>query len=298
MLLSLALLAVAADPVPPFRVVGYLPNYRADAFDPVAARRLTDLTVFSAVPTAAGDLDLSKLKAMPWEQLRTFKTRERVRLVLCVGGWTRSAHFPTVAGSADKRAAFARNAVRVCLEQRFDGLDLDWEHPASPAEQDGYGELLAELKRAFRPHGLGLTVTVAGWQKLTPAAVAAADWMNLMAYDHPGRHSAFDAVQKEVEGVLAAGVPAGKLTLGIPLYGRHVEKPDRVKTYRELLADGPLDGDERDGFFFNGPATVRRKTDYALATRLGGVMVWEVGQDAAGDAALLKVIRDTVDRRP
>ena len=45
----------------PFRLVGYLPDNRMAEFDPDAARLLTDLVVFSAVPTAAGELDLSRL---------------------------------------------------------------------------------------------------------------------------------------------------------------------------------------------------------------------------------------------
>ncbi len=41
----------------------------------------------------------------------------------------------------------------------------------------------------------------------------------------------------------------------------------------------------------------RRKTEFALKSKLGGVMVWELGQDAAGDQSLLKVIRDVTDSR-
>ena len=80
-----------------FRIVGYLPNYRE--FDSVSTRGLTDLILFSATPTAKGDLDLSRLKKMPWAKLRAFKTQQRVRLILCVGGWERSANFATVATS-------------------------------------------------------------------------------------------------------------------------------------------------------------------------------------------------------
>lgn len=297
MFLNLALLLTAADPPAPFRVVGYLPDYRADGFDPAAARRLTDLTLFSAEPTAAGGLDLSRLAKLPWDRLRAFKTEHRVRLLLAVGGWERSAHFPAVAMAADRRKAFAAEAARVCLDRQLDGLDLDWEHPKTAAEADGYAALLGELKAAFRPHGLQLTVTVAGWQPLPAGTAAAVDWVNLMAYDHPGKHATFEGAKREVDTLRAAGVPAGKITLGVPLYGRHVGT--RAATaYRDILsAHRPAaDADEAAGVYFNGPATVRRKTEYALAERLGGVMVWELGQDAAGDASLVKVIRDAADR--
>ncbi len=292
--------ARADDPPPPrdaFRVVGYLPDYRAAAFDAVAARRLTDLVVFSAEPTAAGDLDLRRLARVRWADLRAFKTRHRVRLVLCVGGWERSRHFAAVAASDEARKAFAAAAVRTCLAERLDGLDLDWEHPANRAEQDGYARLLADLRAAFAPHGLTLSVTMAGWQPLPRAGFDAADYVNVMAYDHPGRHSTFENARADVDRILAAGAPAAKVTLGIPLYGRGVERRGDVLMYREIVTrhrPAPTT-DEAGGLYFNGPATVRRKTEYALGAGLGGVMVWELGQDAPGADALLGVIRATVD---
>jgi chitinase len=281
-----------------FRVAGYLPEYRAADFNPLAARGLTDLIVFSAQPTAAGDLDLSRLKRTPWTELRTFKTRERVRLILCVGGWGRSAHFAAVAGSPEARKQFAQAATRVCLDERLDGIDLDWEHPRNAAEEAGYGSLLAELRQAFAPHGLVLSVTVAGWQKLPREAISAVNWVQVMAYDHAGRHSTFDAARGDVKAMLDAGVPAEKLVLGLPFYGRHLTDRRRVLTYREIVArhrPGP-DVDELDGVHYNGPVTIRRKTEFARDAGLGGVMVWELGQDAPGDASLLNVIRDVVDR--
>jgi hypothetical protein len=51
-----------------FRIVGYLPDYRAADFDPASARCLTDLIVFSAEPTKDGDLSLDRLKSVPLGQ--------------------------------------------------------------------------------------------------------------------------------------------------------------------------------------------------------------------------------------
>ncbi len=172
---------------PAFRVVGYLPDYRAAAFDLAAASSLTDLIVFSAQPTAMGKLDLTRLKKVPWARLRRFKTHQRVRLILCVGGWERSTNFASIVGAPDRRKEFVTSAIRVCLDERLDGIDLDWEHPKNAAEQEGYGILLAELHAGFQPHGLELSVTIAAWQKLPGKAFSAVDWVHVMAYDHDGR---------------------------------------------------------------------------------------------------------------
>jgi hypothetical protein len=54
----------------PFRIAGYLPDYRAATFDVEAARGLTDLFLFSAEPTATGQLEISRLEPFPWKVFR------------------------------------------------------------------------------------------------------------------------------------------------------------------------------------------------------------------------------------
>ena len=51
------------------------------------------------------------------------------------------------------------------------------------------------------------------------------------------------------------------------------------------------DVDEVDGIYFNGIKTIERKTQFAIKKGLGGVMIWEIGQDASGDSSLLKAIQ-------
>ena len=295
-----ATVAACANPskaAPPFRIAGYLPDYRAGAFDAEAARGLTDLFVFSAEPTATGQLDVSRLDRFPWTALHDLKTRDGVRLILCVGGWGRSKHFPAVAGSESLRQEFARAAVQVCLDRGLAGLDLDWEHPANRAEEEGYADLLADLRSAFEPHGLVLSLTLAAWQRIPPRAFAAVDWVQVMSYDNPGRHSTFESAQADVRKVMAAGVPAHKLTLGLPFYGRDKTQRQRTMSYRDVLAQYRPEPhvNEVDNLFFNGPELVRKKTEFALEARLAGVMFWELGQDASGEESLLGVIRAAAD---
>lgn len=285
---------VAAEPA--VRLIGYLPDYRATAFDAKAAAPLTDLLVFSAEPTANGQLDRSRLKNVPWEKLRTFKTQNGTRLLLCVGGWERSTHFATVVQDDGKRATFIKAAVQVCTDERLDGLDLDWEHPKNVAEQKGYAQLLAELRTAFQPKKWTLSVTMAAWQQLPKEAFAAVDYVNLMAYDHDGQHATYANAERDVQTMLKAGVPAGKLTLGVPFYGRHITQRERTLTYRDILAKHrpTPDTDEIDGVYFNGPTTLRKKVELVRSQKLAGVMVWELGQDAPGDASLLGVLSDAL----
>ncbi|TWU01636.1 glycoside hydrolase family 18 protein [Neorhodopirellula pilleata] len=280
-----------------FRVAGYLPDYRFAELDVEPLHGLTDLIVFSAEPNVDGSLNLKRLENCPWEKLLAFKTKRRVRLFLTVGGWDRSTHFAQVAASQEKRKTFAAAVLRFALEKRLDGIDLDWEHPTDGPEQEAYGQLLADLRLASKPHGLMLTVTIAAWQRLPALAIHSVDGVQLMAYDHDKQHSTIDGTRKDVQTLIDAHIPAGKIVLGLPFYGRDVQSR-QASTYGELVAKFAPDPkiDQIGQMYFNGPETIRRKVESAMDSRLAGVMVWELGQDAPGNQSLLKVIREAVSR--
>ena len=68
--------------------------------------------------------------------------------------------------------------------------------------------------------------------------------------------------------------------------------------YRDLIRreNAPPDKDTIAGHFFNNLATVRLKTELTLEHGYGGVMVWELSQDAAGEQSLLRAIHGTALR--
>ena len=62
--------------------------------------------------------------------------------------------------------------------------------------------------------------------------------------------------------------------------GRHTTDRSWCLGRRGHHASLAVDSDETpDGYFFNSPALITRKTRLAAELGLGGVMIWEVGQD-------------------
>ena len=277
-------------------VVGYLPHYRVDSLNALPYDSLTDVIFFSVEPKVDGSIDSSDAKPAILKKLRVLTTPKGVKLHLCVGGWRKSKGFSKMAANLSTRTAFVRNLTAFLKTHQLDGADLDWEHPRSKSEIESFQKLIIELKTAFRPHGLELTVTVAGWGTyLHPETVPFVDRIYVMAYDQGTPHSPFAGATRDMKHWEKQGVPKSKLVLGMPFYGRNDKK--KAMTYDEILRrfNPTPDSDFAGGYHFNGPATIRKKTAYAIKQGYGGVMIWELGQDAKGKNSLLHAIGQKVD---
>jgi chitinase len=267
------------------------------------------------------------------------KSHRQLKTLLSIGGWTYSPTFPAAASTPSSRALFASSAVRLLADLGFDGIDIDWEFPANPTEATNFLLLLQAVRSALDAYaaqhapGYHFLLTIAAsagptnYNLLPLASIASTlDFINLMAYDYSGPWSSVAGHQANlhpnpnspsttpfstssaIEAYLSAGVPAHKLILGMPIYGRSFANTDGPGTpysgpgqgsweqgvwdYKALPRPGATilyddvagasysyDPSSREMVSFDTAEMVRRKVEWLRGKGLGGGMFWEASAD-------------------
>ena len=278
------------EPPVPFAVIGYFPDYRE--LNPAWAQSLTDILYFSAEPCADGTLDTSRLNEETWTQLQKMKTEYATRIHLSIGGWERGYDFSTLTANLNTRHAFVENLLSYLLAHNLDGADFDWEFPKKDTEFVNYIALLTETQAALSSRGMLISVALPADPSFPLGKFAVVDRIHIMSYDHDERHATYEQAMDDVQLFLDAGIPAKKLILGVPFYGRNIQPPSLELSYAEIVKQyqPAFDTDEVDGIYFNGLGTIQRKTCFAMGEGLGGVMVWELAHDTTDANSLLQRI--------
>jgi GH18 family chitinase len=281
----------AARPV----VAAYLPDYRLSDFEPSAIEGLTDVILFSVQPGADGHVRDDHGLLGRLQSFAALRRRGGPRILLSVGGGGpgRSDGFSAAASDPARRARLARELAALAADLGFDGLDLDWEHHRGAADAPAFAALAGELESALAPRGLLLTAAVSDLDLLDAAAIRALDRVHLMTYDGP-THGSLAQVEEKVRQALERGIPALKLCVGIPLYGRGAKAGQELAWAKLAAEHRPApEADETAGYRFSGVETTRAKARLARRRGLGGVMFWELAQDSR-EVSLIRAAREVL----
>ena len=265
-----------------------------------------------------------------------------LEVVVSVGGWTWSGNFSDMALTKQSRSIFIESAVKFVERYNLDGLDIDWEYPGMigdnnrfrPEDKTNYTRLLKELRKRFNKeerklgrHLVTSIATGASTDFLDHTEMATVqryvDTVNLMTYDFyipgedktTGHHAPLytnPADPKEISADRSvreyekAGVPARKIVLGVPFYGKSwVDVPDQdhglfqpgkqapgtylpYSSFEGLMKSGYIrywDSAAKAPYLYNedthtfityeDPESLKNKCEYVVDHHLGGVMFWE-----------------------
>lgn len=351
--------AVAAKPA----VIGYVGGYRGNIHtDSIDAMRLTHINyAFVDIKDNRAWLH-NKYDDNNLKKLVTLKTKNPgLKILISIGGWTWSKHFSDAVLTDTARKNFAKSAVDIVEKYKLDGIDIDWEYPGMigdsnvyrPEDREHYTQMFKELR-----DGLDVLAKTTHEKYFVTLAAGASqeflehsemgkvqqyvDYINLMTYDftdvadtvaihHANLYTSPGAPKQRsadlaVQWFEAAGVPAGKLVVGIAFYGHAIEMRsiDNNGLYRKAAKRVPVGGftyindslvgkrgytrywdkDAHAPYLFNAERkifityddeeSVKDKCEYALQHKLGGVMFWEYFNDKK--EYLLKMIDETMKK--
>ena len=331
----------------PRRIVGYVTG-RSEIWR-IDPKKLTHINLAFAAVSESGDVVLPNQSGERLAQLQALKTRNpALKIIVSVGGWG-ADHFSDAALNDESRDRFAKSVVTLIKRFELDGIDLDWEYPGQPGPGIKYREedkhnftlLLKTIRQQLdhlsdQRHRGGadrytLTIATADHEYFDHTEMnklyVYVDWCNIMAYDfynslttsaghHAGLYRAATApansrwAEASVRQHLAAGIPPGKLVLGVAFYARAfsgIEKDPPVNqpyakysgdySYSRLVADFiNKNGFERrwddvaqapylwnptirEMISYDDPQSLSAKIKFINQYHLGGVMYWEESQD-------------------
>lgn len=280
---------------------------------------------------------------LPNQKLSDYAHQGGCKLMVSVGGWTFSTNFPTIASTPVKRATFAHDINTIIKLYNLDGIDIDWEYPNTQADKQNYTILLQQVRDSLDAievqmnHPLLLSIAAGA----APSHISYVEWnnvasildiINLMSYDFYGtwdnltNHNAplypsangaqaGFSCSEAVTNLLAQGVLASKINMGVAWYGRsqmtigtpnvyvagngqadmgHFSNDDGTPLYYNILlamnefdyywdnaAQVPyLTGKTTNSFVsFDDETSIEKKAEYINSQNLRGAIIWEISGD-------------------
>jgi chitinase len=266
-----------------------------------------------------------------------------VKVILSLGGWGWDKQFAAIVAKPEAEDRYLKSVMEIVDQGDYDGIDLDWEYPDTREEVTGFERLTRRFRKDLdelgRTKGRPMIVTMAA--SSNPGTLKwlgkdflleTMDWINVMTYDmagdwtpYAGHNSPLFASSKPPGGARHSseatirylmeerGLPANRLALGIPLYGRGFavsepyastrgvpKKPiprgnysnlqrlqrDQGWTRRwddETKTPWLIAPDHSIVIGYDDAESVTLKTEWALKKGLRGVFFWQVAADRLPD---------------
>jgi GH18 family chitinase len=286
------------------QVIGYLPQRSVKKMTPKHFEMISQAIYFGIDADKKGNIQVDECHE-DLIFLNTTRKNTDAGISLCFGGWERSDFFKKMTASKKYRANFCRQVLDICQKYDLNGVDIDWEYPKTKKQRKNFKKLIIDLYETLHPHDLDISIAVGHWQTKIDLTASVEPWLsyvNIMLYDNADSingHASFKLVEKATQDFMKAGIPANKIMVGVPFYGRH--RINRLKTMAYNQVPDPEKNISPDGwhegYFFNPPSILKEKIDLINKKGFGGIMIWELGHDLdpGSKHSLLKAIHENIN---
>ncbi|MEO5889794.1 MAG: glycosyl hydrolase family 18 protein [Ferruginibacter sp.] len=287
---------------PQFKVIGYIqPRWnQVPDVNKISFESLTHLNIAFVNPDSLGNLVLP-----PGFDTLIQKAHEyKVKVLASIGGGSYNPYIAALLGNPE-RTAFVKRLSQLAIDHNLDGIDVDLE---GEAIDKNYDHFITDLSAALKQQGKLLTAAFATWnaETIPTSALKKFDFINVMSYDQtgpwrpnePGPHSTYVKAEEDLHyWTNTRGFPKKKINLGLPFYGYCFgTKYGESMSYADITTNFPgsdsvdlIVPDSGGIIHYNGLPTIESKVIMARKNA-GGVMIWQLLQDAEGDKSLLMAI--------
>ena len=222
--------------------------------------KYTHIIHFAAAPNSDGTVDLHYLTQDEISAITASRPAGKNVIVAIKDNDSNLNAFPA-ATSPETIDTFANNIVNFVNANGYDGVNIDWEANINTAQ---YQDLLMRLRNAMPTKVIAMDAgNWGGLQTVAAGAASSLDQVNVMCYDMDSPSNGYswfnDALLQNgntsvmtcdwrIRSLTGAGLPASKVGIGIPYYGRRwpaVTQPlvhgsfnPSWFRYRDLVTDG------------------------------------------------------------
>lgn len=275
-------------------VIGYLTTWNYGCYKTLDWSNLTHINIAFVNPDTNGVFKNDMGSGLS----NVVKTAHEngVKVLASLGGWGGSVNYPALVDDKATRDKLNENLIDFVKKYDLDGIDLDIEGDVDNSFWKYYEAWVDELRALCDDNELLLTTAVGKWysQKISDHTFMQFDLVNMMIYDNTSdyNHASYEFALDNIDYYIDRGVDAEKLVIGVPFYAR---RPDfTYMSYKNIISASAdnFNSDSYDEYTYNGKDTMLKKCE--LSKNYGGIMIWELGDDATGEYSLLSLIGDAV----
>ena len=291
-----------------FRVTAYvlagdISDYGLSVLDAGHLTKITDIILLNGADfDMRGNVVQSETQLQAVQGLKEMIGDLPVRLHLGLGG----PSVPSSYAYALRREKLVTNIQELLVANQADGVSFDWEFPENITQKEAFSEFLISLDRVLGDAYM-ISAAIAPYCADYPIeGIRALDMVELMSYDlwdNDRMHASVQTAKQNVQTLLDLGYAPEQIDLGVPLYARPMSGAAYWFSYKyyynQLDERGLYDDVDTTGeiFSFNTPDMIYEKTNFAIESGLGGMMVFHYTLDTPADNehSLFSVIKQAKD---
>ena len=294
-------------------VIGYLyveNSSYSTQFPTLDWQYLTHVNVCFALVKSDGTFDIAQQVKDRLNEIRDAAHRNNVKVLIAMREKAKGEITKAMANPVTKQQLI-KTIVEYTRNNNLDGFDFDYEEHDNTTDNDNFKSLISFVKALHAAKDPDMLMTCAAYGRWLYYGTEWADYfdyINIMSYDQnaasssetPVQHASLENFQEDLanwENRWKA--PKNKIIGGIPFYG-YTWNPVFIKegrkdiSYNEILSffgDEAAETDVIGQTYYNGMEMIRKKCEYIKNNNYGGVMIWQLLQDAGPDKKDLRLLK-------